>query len=180
MSSWKQQLKKTLILCFILPLASYADIYKWVDKDGNTHFSDKGQLGAEKLVLPPIQLYSALKDEENTKTQAGKPSQKVTDYQLKIISPTDQATFRNEQGELEITVSISSDLDSEQKIRLLLDNKPMVEVNALTMQVIGIARGEHKLQAQLIDLNGQVLASSDLITIYMQRPKVPNPKIIPV
>ena len=73
MSSWKLQLKKTLILCFILPLASYADIYKWVDKDGNTHFSDKGQLGAEKLVLPPIQLYSALKDEENTKTQAGKP-----------------------------------------------------------------------------------------------------------
>lgn len=173
----KQRLKKILIIGFILPLLSYADIYKWVDKEGNTHFSDKGPLGAEKLILAPIQIYSAPKEEEISKPQASQPSQKINDYQLKINYPADKSTFRDEEGELEVMVGMASDLESEQKIRLLLDDKSIAEVHALRIQIIGIDRGEHKLQAQLLDVNGQTIAASDLITFYMQRPRVPNPKI---
>lgn len=177
MSNCKRRLKKMLILGFILPLLSYADIYKWVDKDGNTHFSDKGPLGAEKLTLAPIQLYSAPKEAEGSGSQVDPPQQKMTDYQLKISYPADKSTFRDEEGELEVMVGMASDLEPEQKIRLLLDNKSIAEVHALRIQIIGIDRGEHQLQAQLIEQNGHTLASSDLITFYMQRPKVPNPKI---
>jgi len=42
-------LRKFIFLCCLLPLAAHAEIYKWTDSSGRTHFSDKPVGGAKEV-----------------------------------------------------------------------------------------------------------------------------------
>ena len=44
-------LRKLLILCLLLPFMAQAEIYKWTDKYGKVHFSDKPVAGSQKQHL---------------------------------------------------------------------------------------------------------------------------------
>lgn len=171
----------------MLPCLSRAEIYKWVDKEGITHFSDREQLGAEKVSLPPVQTYSAPKKETVVKTEVSntvankdeQPSVSVN-YQLSITAPYDKDTFRSELGEVTVEVDLSPELQDGHKIRILVDNMAKAEEASLKFILQGIERGEHTLQAQLISSSGQTVASSGKITFYMQRPRVIKPRAKPV
>ena len=49
-----------LLLCCLAATAVLGDtLYKWVDSQGNVHYSDKPQPGAQKLTLPKATTYTA-------------------------------------------------------------------------------------------------------------------------
>ncbi len=50
---------KWIVLVFLfIAQPTFAQIYKWTDSQGNVHFSDKPQPGAEKVELPSVQTYT--------------------------------------------------------------------------------------------------------------------------
>ncbi len=48
----------TVSMMLTAPLAT-AEVYKWVDKDGVTHYADRPMPGATEVKLPPAQTYQA-------------------------------------------------------------------------------------------------------------------------
>jgi hypothetical protein len=175
---YRKLAKSILAVVLMLPLLTQAEIYKWVDKDGHIHFGDKAQDAAEKVALQPLQSYSAPKVAEADSAQEDTASQQQerVNYQLQIISPSNKATFHNNLGNVDVSLSLVPELQADDKIRLMLDGKSMSEGSQLTMQLSDIERGEHKLQAQIINSTNDVLAASDGITIYMHRAAIPLQK----
>ena len=52
--------KYWLVISIIMAVSPiHAQIYKWVDSDGNVNFSDKPHPGAEEIPLPKVQTYSS-------------------------------------------------------------------------------------------------------------------------
>ncbi|MGH8399705.1 MAG: DUF4124 domain-containing protein, partial [Gammaproteobacteria bacterium] len=51
-----------LIILLLLAMTTFAQadqVYKWVDAQGNVHYSDKPHPGAQKVKIAPPQSYSA-------------------------------------------------------------------------------------------------------------------------
>ncbi len=70
-------------------------------------------------------------------------------------------------------------MDTKPKLRpgdllqLMFDNKPLGPPRKTTVFALkDINRGSHTLAAKIVDSKGNVLATSDTITIFMQQPRV--------
>ena len=88
--------------------------------------------------------------------------------QIGIVSPADGDTIHDNAGDLQVVVGAT--LGAGERVRVLLDGVPVgADSPSTTLQLYAIDRGEHRLQAVLVDERGAVLASSATITIYMWR-----------
>lgn len=165
-----------LSLMLILSTA-FADIYKWVDSRGVVHFSDTPHSGATKIELPEAQSYSPPAQSEapleHLSPNSEHPSNEHAYSKIQITQPDNEATIRNNQGSIAVTVQVEPDLFSEDKLQLIFDGSPLGEPQTNTLfQLSGIYRGAHTLGVQIVDASGSVLDTSDPITIYMFRPRV--------
>lgn len=164
-----------LLLCMALAMhAGFAQIYKWTDSQGVVHFSDKPSPGAEKINLSQPSTYpprpsasSASKDEKTVESKQQEYSS------LKILQPKQQATIRNNRGHVMVISQLEPELKSGDKLQIVFDGTPLSEPKPTTVFTLNdIPRGSHTLAVQVVDSQGNVLTTSEPITIYMQQPRV--------
>ncbi|WP_394390039.1 DUF4124 domain-containing protein [Shewanella woodyi] len=172
-----------LLLTFFLlafTLASSAAVYKWVDKDGKTHFSDKPIANSEEVEFksntqnqitpPPMQDVS--KSTENSEELATS-----TQYSVRIQSPKEEETIRENSGDVTVMASISPDLKPNHLLVILMDDKVMGSAQTTPIfSLKNIPRGEHTFVIKAVAQNGKQLASSPPRKIYLHRTIVNNSK----
>lgn len=158
-----------MIIC-----ASYAQIYKWTDSQGVVHFSDTPHTGAQAIDEQQIQNYSPPKPAISSQSAMPLTASKEGVYtNLAITQPTDQATIRNSQGYVVVTVNVEPKLFAGDKAQVVFDDKPQgAPQTKLLFQLNGIYRGSHTIAVQIVSADGQVVRTSPSITIFMQRPRV--------
>jgi hypothetical protein len=172
-------MNKPIVCCLLMLMicASHAQIYKWVDGQGVMHFSDNPHDGAEIVKTPDPQVYSppvpppAQSPEPAVENKSEKSEASYTS--IAITQPLDQATIRNDKGYVAVIVQVEPKLNKGDLVQIIFDGSPMGDPQeALLFQLNGIYRGEHTLEAQILNPDGDVLETSERITIYMQRPRV--------
>jgi len=85
---------------------------------------------------------------------------------ISIVQPKLEETVHNNSGN--VTVEIKARLDRDQQVRLLMDgSKAAPDSRDPTFNLQGIDRGEHTLQALVIDAKGEVVSRSDEVVFYM-------------
>ncbi|GAA5192636.1 DUF4124 domain-containing protein [Ferrimonas gelatinilytica] len=172
-----------LISLLFIPLCGTAQIYKWVDENGQVHYSDKPQPGAESVALSEGSTISLPSPPPVTP----KPVEESgPEYKIGIRSPSEEATVRDNNGQLGLDISLEPELADGHRVQLFLDG---VQVRTLggggSFALDNLDRGEHQLQAKVVDKNGKVLASSPLRTVYLHRHSIlipakrPQPKPTP-
>jgi len=145
----------------------HAEVYKYINKQGKTAYSDIPVAGAEKVVVPPVMTYKAPVIKQATQTSKKSPSSQVTYQYLRITQPSNQAAVRNNQGQLTVKYSIKPSLQEGDRLLLLVDG-----VSQESMSIDGLLRGQHRLSLQVLDLNNEVLMSSDEVEFYLQKQTV--------
>ena len=162
-----------LLMCVILP--ANATIYKWADSAGNIHFSDTPHEGAEAVDLPPPQTYSPPQaGDKPAPNEILPPPDDVQTYNtVQIIQPQDQETIRNNQGYIPVMIRIEPELKPGDQIQLVLDGKPIGKPqHELVFSLNSIDRGSHTVAAQVLNDKGEVLITSEAITVFLFRPSV--------
>lgn len=165
--------------------ASYAQIYKWTDSQGNVHFSDTPHEGAEIVTVPDTQSFSSpTSTDSQTPPKSGsngsEQSEQDDTVKLKhtyttiaIAQPSAGATIRNNEGFVVVTAQVEPDLLPGDKLQLLYDGTALGEPQANPVfEIKGMYRGKHSLSVQVIDAEGNVMNTSEPITIYVFRPRV--------
>ena len=164
----------SLLLC--LPLVGHCAVYKWKDKQGNVHYSDKPHPGAKRIKLPPSSTYTPrpLPKQQPGQQQAGA----LRSYKsITVIQPENEATIRNNQGLVSVAVSLEPALMTGDSVVLLYDGKPVGEPQRTTAFTIdGVYRGTHTVSAQVVDGKGKVIGESNTVTFHMHRPRVGQAK----
>ncbi|KTD68034.1 MULTISPECIES: DUF4124 domain-containing protein [Legionella] len=164
-------LSLTMVIC-----ASYAQIYRWTDSQGNVHFSDTPHPGAEVITIPDAQSFSSpTPSTAPTEPEHGEHAVKLkhTYTKLAIAQPQTSTTIRNNQGFVAVTVEVEPDLFPGDKLQLIYDNGALGEPQRNPVfEVNGMYRGTHTLAVQILDADGNVIETSDPITIYVFRPRV--------
>ncbi|WP_369601157.1 DUF4124 domain-containing protein [Hahella sp. SMD15-11] len=162
-------------LCIALGLTilnAQAEIYRWVDPQGNVEYSDSPREGAEKVELPPVQIISLPKASEvPSRPRQTPPEPPALPYKtLKIRFPEDQSAFFSGDGNVTVLVDMDPPLQPGHFLQAVLDGQP-VPASGGVLVLNNVYRGTHSLKVNVMR-DGQVIQSTPAITFTIQRPRV--------
>ena len=158
-----------LMTLLILPSVLGDDLYKWVDGQGNAHYSDKPHPGATKLHLPKPTTFSApTQIPPNTRiTNDSQPAAAKQAYtSFEITSPTADQVFWNVRS-VTVTVTVEPALKMGDQVTIALDDKTEGPSPATTATFDDVNRGEHTVRATLSGPGGSLVAHP--VTFYIQK-----------
>ncbi len=181
-TGWKPPLKlfASLLLVFLMAASNAAEkpIYKTVDADGNTVFTDlppkEGHREVLTLGTPNVFVSEeAIPGLQNDRPSAGGVEQGDDPrlYRtLRIVSPANNKSIRGNDGSVQVGVDVEPGLINGHKLRLLLDGVRYLEGASTSFMLNNLERGEHTLQVDIIvHTSGQVLQSSERSVFNLQR-----------
>jgi len=176
MKNWTL-LFSTFIFIFSSTVLAESKIYHWVDKDGETHFSDTAapESNSQEVNIRNQNLF--INTDKNQIESEGADiqlevlnEQKKISYRADITSPSENTTIHSNEGTINIQVSIIPEKKIDDTLQLYLDGKKIGEPQlSSTMRALNIDRGTHQIQVFVLDKAGNLLTKTQIVTVYMQR-----------
>ncbi|MFJ3052163.1 MULTISPECIES: DUF4124 domain-containing protein [Pseudomonas nitroreducens/multiresinivorans group] len=161
-------------------LSASAEVYTYIDKDGNRVFTDQPPRGnAQKLQLAPtnsqpgspngVQMPPPLYAPATPALPPGPPAYQL----LRIIVPEPDATVRANDGALIVSATSDPALLPGHLYRLLLDGKPVGDPGrSPVFPLNNIDRGTHQLSVEIIDTLGRTIEQTPNQPFHMFRVSV--------
>lgn len=179
-------MKKALFISIILLIAFNVSaeeeekkLYKWTDKQGNIHYSDQPEKGAEEIemklapatkMLPPNYNIPLNQNKSSTTNETGLYDE------LGFVSPTNDGVIRNNANTVDLEASVKPQLEAGHSIRFFVDgNLVAAESGSTTAIATEIELGSHSANFIIVDAQGKIIQSSE--TVHFQLLNRINPKI---
>jgi len=165
---------RTLLLCLLLiTQAASAQVYTYIDAEGNRVFTDKPRSSsAERVMLAPSNS-AELSQRKPTARIAPPPvaSKPTVHYQvLRILVPEPDASIHNGSGNMIVTLNSEPGLLPGHSYRLLLDGEPQGEISrSPVFSLQHVDRGTHQLVAEIIDSAGLIVERTPAQPFHMHR-----------
>lgn len=174
------------VLTFLLNPVQ-AVICKQVDPQGVVSYSDlpRDQC-AQPVTLPDYSRYAprpvspAPPPASVPAAQSGddaSPDQSFSGYtEMRIEQPAEGASVWNNEGKVPVAVFLAPTLQPGHKIQLLLDGQPAgPPFGSLAAALTNVDRGTHRISAQLLDQEGNVLKEAGPVSFTLHRTSVNRP-----
>ena len=169
----------TALLLVGISFSSLAEIYRWVDDQGNVEFSDEPREGAEKIEVRPTATIKLPKLEDlggfSGPTPVKDASPAAIYSNLKVVFPKNNSAFNSGSGDLTVTMSVQPSLYPNHSLRLTLDGTQIATTKSNFHSFSNLDRGTHQLQLDVID-NSSVVMSGPSVTFTIHRPSVRHRK----
>jgi hypothetical protein len=172
------------LFAFLALALGATDVYRWVDADGQAHFSDQPQPGAERITItvsPPAQGVAqgaAGGSAVGTQGQGDDTPAPVARYQsLTITSPAREEVLWNIGGELDVVAALQPELQPGHVLRFFLDGRMVAaDPGANQARFTEVFRGEHSLRVEVADAAGMTLVSSPTTQFFVRQTSIQNPR----
>jgi hypothetical protein len=106
----------------------------------------------------------------DNKTTNNLTAKQSTDIDFTISTPVNEQNIWNEH-EIHVNIMINPSMSDGNKIQILLDGAPYKQPASQSQFILeNISRGEHILQAQLLDPEGKITKVSESIKFYLHLP----------
>lgn len=170
----------TLVALAGFSVASHgsATLYKWVDADGVTHYSDRPAPGAEQVHIAAAQSYKSTPVAASQPRQrASTPSPAARYTRLELTRPAEGEAFVNNGGRVDAAAVVEPGLAAGHQLWFVLDGtrQPDPAGGALLM-TFQVERGTHTIAAVITDDGGKEIMSSAGVTFFVrQNSAIANP-----
>lgn len=160
--------------CLALACGSaLATVYKWVDENGVTHYSDQPHPKAQELDVKSAQTYQSagVTPAPSSTTASAQP---VTAYRIcEVYRPENDEVFLNTDT---VVAKVRTDpqLRPGDRVAFGLDGKRM-QTTASNEYSLKVERGTHALMAVIEDAAGKPLCTSGSVTFHVRQPSVQAP-----
>ena len=163
-------------LVAVSALANTAAVYKWVDENGVTHYSDQPHPGAQKIQIQEAQTYKAPVGQRAPPAIPRRPSTAAAYSTCVVSRPTSQEMFQNTQT-VPASVHVEPDLRAGDRISVLLDGAPVsADIPADSEFALNsVYRGAHSLVARVEDSTGAVVCQSPSVTFNVRQSSLLSP-----
>ncbi|MCF6355268.1 MAG: DUF4124 domain-containing protein [Candidatus Polarisedimenticolaceae bacterium] len=171
-----------IILLSCLPLLlSAGEFYKWVDEKGVTHYDAKKPNREAEVITTidsapassrqrPYSFQGSDGDEDDVGRSRG--YSKFT-----IAKPEQNETIRNTEGVVNVSFFLAPGLHGEDKIVVTLDGQKLKEkLSSTQFSLKDIPRGTHTLKADIVDADGETLASTGTVSFHLRQTSILHPK----
>jgi hypothetical protein len=163
--------------------ASAAEVWKWVDAKGVTHYSDQPIPGAVK-----IQVRAGNVSESRSAQPLSNPPSSDSDSQngavayrnFQIVRPTSDQNI-NTGGEVTVEIRIAPPLQATHKLNLYLDGQLVSGFprNTAIYALTAIPRGTHTLTAVVAEASGNTIQEAAPVTFNVRQESIAQPPVGP-
>ncbi|MGH8436854.1 MAG: DUF4124 domain-containing protein [Pseudomonas sp.] len=161
-----------ILLCLLLiglPVA--AEVYTYIDNEGNRVFTDQPKPGnAKRIELAPSNSMPTNSTPPPAPVQAA-PATPPAYQLLRILIPEPDATIRDgSSGDLIVTATSEPGLLAGHNYRLLLDGQTVGGPSrSPVFPLSNLARGTHQLAVEILDSNGRTLERTPNQPVHVLR-----------
>lgn len=145
----------TVLLGFCATSSFAADVYKYIDENGNIYYSDKkpsNNISEDKLNKITIIKSSKMNPKSTWQRTDQQKSQAASEFEdFVIASPSNGSTFNITDGNMLVMVNLRKKLSPKYRVKFYLDGMPHGKVKSSTQLISDINEGPHKLYAEVIN-----------------------------
>lgn len=177
-------MRAILLVLLLFAGPSQAEVYRSVAPDGTISYSDQPAPGARAIDLPPPSSYTprpvppsraaVVADTEAT-SEAGDGADRYYE-RFALVAPAEEETIWSNEGIIEVAFDVRPSLDQGHSVRVLVDDAEAAQLSSPYGRLEGIERGAHTLRAELVDADNSVLATTEPVTVYLQKHSVNLPQ----
>ena len=156
------------------------EIYRWVDKDGQVHYSDQpGAANAELVILSDPNAYEA---EPMTPDYAAGDNEEdetpdVTSYDsFAIVQPTPDQVFFAADATIVVAAELGGTLQPDHTVVFFVNGNRRPAGSGLSLELQNLERGTHFLRASVLDQNGEPVITSQQITFHIRQASINTPQ----
>lgn len=176
-------MRRCVLLFFSLVAlqAGAGPAWRWVDADGTVHYSDRPMPGAEQVYLPDSNTapppQRAVEPRPSAQPAPAAPVTESAQYaQLAVSSPTAGETLWNIEGVLSVDVAVAPRVFAGHRLALIVDGEQLtLQPAGTSFTVPEIYRGQHTVQAVILDAAGSAVLRSAPVQFMVQQPSLLNP-----
>lgn len=145
-------------------------IYTWIDEKGDRIYSDVPREGAEVMKIEKGTDYTLPVSEPTdwTKMKPKVVKETVGYDHFAIVSPTNEATVRNNFGNIQVALDIRPTLMAGHRLKLEMDGNEVSGGGAI-ISITNVDRGAHTLIAHITDKAGKVIQSTAAVVVFMHK-----------
>lgn len=170
---------QALFVFLALALGS-TDVYRWVDADGQSHYTDRPQSGAERItiaVTPPASSTGNGSPDASMQARDEVPPAAFAGYQsLTITRPTQEQVLWNIEGQLDVAAAVQPELQPGHALQFHLDGRTMpAEPGTTQARFPEVFRGEHALRVDVVDASQRTLISSPMLRFFVRQTSIADP-----
>lgn len=156
-----------LALCLWVSAVQSQTVYRVLDEQGRVTFTDNPESGGEALTLAPLPSVSTSPRTAPPPTprRQGSPGQPFMPYdRFTISAPLRGAAIRD--GMTAVELHVSPPLREDHQVQLLVNGElSQTALHSDAFWLTGLPRGQHRLQAELLDSSGCVQHRTDPVRI---------------
>ncbi|VVM85421.1 hypothetical protein PS858_04095 [Pseudomonas fluorescens] len=162
-----------LLAACLIALPASAEVFTYVDAQGNRVFTDQPGSGNAKRV--PIAAGNRMSANPTgaPPVVAGKKAEAKPLFRydmLRVLVPEPDATIRSSAGELIVSITSEPGLQRGHRYRLLLDGQPTAEPGPSPVFALSnIDRGSHNLSVEILDELGRTVERTANQPFHMLR-----------
>lgn len=166
-------LASALVCAALTGTAARAEVYKWVDKDGVTHYSDRPGPGAEEVVIPPAQTYQAPPPQAIAPSPAPPPPRggAAAKPGCEIRSPVSEEVLLNVQS---VTIRFAGP-EGATPVLMLNKKRYVAEAGANSIKIEPAARGAYEARLSFQNAQRETVCTAPVVTFYVRQPTVLRP-----
>ena len=164
-------LRAAILLLAVYATGTSAQVYRWVDAEGQTHFSDRPQVGSERVGIP-----GGLGPENQPPGPELSATPLLGPYSgFEIVSPEANQTLRIDPGSLPVSLLLDPPLMTGHRLELLVDGVavPVGEALGAQLSLSGLSFGTHVAEARILDASGLVARSAS-VSFHLRKPLPPG------
>jgi hypothetical protein len=167
-------MKLAYFLCLMLVAgaAQAGSIYKWTLPNGDVVYSDKPPPSDQKeeVKLEPLQSFSLPPAPPLRDSTAKKDEPRPAGYEdFKVTSPSNDATIRDNGGNVRVSLSLTPSLQSGHSIDVMMDGQSIGSGRSTSVNLTEVDRGTHTVQAAVKDNEGKEIARSNSVIFHLKR-----------
>jgi hypothetical protein len=163
-----------LLLLLMVCQTLAAEVYRWVDDEGRTHFSDRPAPAATPV---PLSGHGPADSDPAADTAPASGAAVLGPYKaFEILSPEVNATLRPETESVPFNLLIDPPLLDSHRLSVVVDGSPIaVEApNAAQLSLKGLGLGSHVAEAVINDPDGSLVARTPPVNFHLRKPLPPG------
>ena len=168
-------LEARLLACVLslCSLPALADVYTYIDANGNRVFTDQPRKNAKRVDIAPSNSMPGTPPVRRMQPSppAAPAAPPLTRYQLlRILTPEPDSAVSSTSGDVIVTVTSEPPLQAGHLFRLVLDGQAIGEPGRSPVFALhNIDRGTHQLSVEIFDAWGRVLEKTPNQPFHLQR-----------
>lgn len=154
--------------------AGAAEMWRWKDADGVTHYSDRPVPGAERIQVSATQKSTG---ESTPEARSAAPPPAAFRYtRCAAGAPTNDQVFNNIRA-VDVAVVVEPQLQPDHQLQVILNGQAYAgwPANSLTHTLTDLVRGSYTLGVRVLDGNGRPQCEGPVVNFHVRLPSVLAP-----